>query len=130
MNINLSFVFEIALKSTLILTAAFGLAHLLRHASASARHLLWITAIVGILALPTLSRITPAWTAAPPAVKLTTAILHVADAPAAGSPVTTTAAPFNAIPWIWISGSLVVLARLLTGVARTRQIARAATPIE
>jgi hypothetical protein len=54
---------EIALKSTLILATALGLTQLLRRASASTRHLIWVTATLAVLALPLLLRVTPALTA-------------------------------------------------------------------
>ena len=125
-NLNLSFAIEIALKSTLILTAAFGLTRLLAQASASLRHLLRIFAIIGILALPTLTRITPEWTAP----KTAAAIQYVGipqAAPAQTQPAEPETAPFKAIQWIWISGALLVLARLAAGSFRTWQLSRAST---
>ena len=44
-------------KATLLLLAALAGSTLLRRASAGARHLVWLAALVGVLALPLLSRI-------------------------------------------------------------------------
>ena len=44
-------------KATLLLVAALAAATWLRHGSAGARHLVWLAALVGVLALPLLSRI-------------------------------------------------------------------------
>src|SRR2546422_6896694 len=122
MNPTLSFAIEIALKSALILAVAFGAAYPLRRASASARHLLWLTAIIGILTLPCLSILTPAWTTAHPAIK---AAQHTASA---SSPQATpaklegsTVAPAPTVNWppyvmgLWAAGALLVIGRLLVG---------------
>ena len=128
MNLNLSFVIEIALKSTLILAAAFGLTRLLGRASASLRHLLWISAIVGILALPLLSTITPVWTA-PKTVARIQQVTIPQFIPVQARPAEPATTPSKAIQWIWISGTLLVLARLAAGSIRTWQIARTAIQI-
>jgi TonB family protein len=129
MNPNFSFSLEIALKSTLVLTVAFGAARLLRSASASGRHLLWITAIVSILAIPLLSRITPAWTP-PPAVAKFQPAAPPRIAAVEAQTVQTQATPSNVVQLLWIAGALIVLARLAAGTARTWQLSRAARPIQ
>ncbi len=129
MNLNLSFFIEMAVKSTLLLAATFAASYAARRASASARHLLWISAMVGILVLPVLSRITPAWTAAPPAVHLRT-VVHPQSNPAEAQPVEAPATvPLAAIQSIWMAGAFIVLVRLLAGTVATWRLARTATPI-
>ena len=54
----------LALKSTVILAAAFGLDSMLRKARAALRHLVWVAAFSGLLALPLLSSALPDWHAA------------------------------------------------------------------
>src|SRR5947208_8115465 len=44
-------------KATLLLIAALVATASLRHSTAGARHLVWLAALVGVLALPLLSRI-------------------------------------------------------------------------
>ena len=44
-------------KATLVLIAALGATFLLRRGTAGERHLVWLAALVGVLALPVLSRI-------------------------------------------------------------------------
>jgi beta-lactamase regulating signal transducer with metallopeptidase domain len=129
MNLNLSFVVEIALKSSLILAAAFGLTHLLGRASASLRHLLWISAIIAILTLPVLTRITPVRTT-PATVAVIQQVTIAQILPVPTQPAQPETAPSKAIQWIWISGTFLVLGRLAAGIIRTWQIARAATQIQ
>ena len=51
-----------ALRATVILCVAWGVARVLHRASAATRHLVWTTAIAGVLALPVLQAYVPAWT--------------------------------------------------------------------
>lgn len=50
----------VVIKSALILGAAGIIAHLLRSSAAALRHLVWLTAMVGVLLLPALSLVVPA----------------------------------------------------------------------
>ena len=50
-----------AIKATLILAIASALALLLRRSAASTRHLLWTTALAGIVLLPALNVVLPEW---------------------------------------------------------------------
>ncbi len=80
----------LALKSALLLGAAGLLCLVLRRASAAARHLVWLLAVVGVLGLPLLSLLVPPLhlpTAPPPTAAVTTAppplpALHHVPAPA------------------------------------------------
>lgn len=57
----LPFVLDLILKSTLVLLLACFAARLLRNASAALRHLVWSTALGGVLLLPVLSWALPEW---------------------------------------------------------------------
>ena len=50
-----------ALRATVILAGAWAATVLLRRASAATRHMIWTSAIAGVLALPLLSVALPAW---------------------------------------------------------------------
>lgn len=52
---------ELAVKASLVLTAAAVLSWFLRRASAATRHLIWTSALVMVLALPLCSLVLPAW---------------------------------------------------------------------
>jgi TonB family protein len=116
----------LAVKATIVLAAA-GLASLaLRRASASTRHLVWVLAFAGLLALPMLTRTLPAWRApipvTLPAVPATAAEPPAASAPDAQSPV----------PWLaiaWAVGAVVPLGRLLVALARLARLSARARPL-
>ena len=59
----LELLLNISLKGAILLIGAGALSYLLRRASSSARHLIWNLALCGLLALPFLSFILPAWRA-------------------------------------------------------------------
>lgn len=71
-----------ALRSTVILLGAWLAAYALRRSSAATRHLIWTSAIVGVLMLPVIGSLVPAWN-----VPMLTVTARVE--PAAVSPVTT-----------------------------------------
>jgi beta-lactamase regulating signal transducer with metallopeptidase domain len=50
-----------ALRATVLLVGAWAATKLLRQASAATRHLIWTSAIAGVLALPLLTYVMPAW---------------------------------------------------------------------
>ncbi|QXD14682.1 M56 family metallopeptidase [Rhodocaloribacter litoris] len=52
---------ELAVRSVLVLGLAWGTAAVLRHRAAALRHLVWATAFIGLLVLPVLSMVLPAW---------------------------------------------------------------------
>ena len=54
-------------KGAVILAAAWGATRLMRRASAAARHLVWTVGFAGLLALPVLSLVVPAWRVPVPA---------------------------------------------------------------
>lgn len=53
--------FAFALRATVLLAAAWIATKVLQRASAATRHLIWTTAIAGVLALPLLAAVVPAW---------------------------------------------------------------------
>ena len=57
----LSLLLDAAIKGAVLIGLAAGLGLVLRRASASARHLVWLLAICGLLCLPMLSAVLPAW---------------------------------------------------------------------
>ena len=194
---------DLAIRGTLILVVAFVAAGLMRRASAAARHLLWASALAGLLVLPAVVRLGPAvqvpvpmlaTTSAPalapvaesgptfelaptapgPRVRVhshthTRVRTHVSTGPSAAAPnapdvavdatveveapvvapvadeasvtveasVAPVAAPRQSIwqrAWaarweIWAAGVLLVLGRLLIGLARVRAIVGEAAPI-
>ena len=83
--ISLPVAIDAALKATVILATAAAGATLLRRASASARHLVWMLGLTGALAVPALSIVTPRW-------ELPVVRIAAASAPqlAVDGPVTTT----------------------------------------
>jgi len=60
------FAMDIALKSAVVLLAAFGVTQALRDASASLRHHVWTLAFAAVLVLPMLAGSLPAWRVAVP----------------------------------------------------------------
>jgi carboxyl-terminal processing protease len=56
----------LALKGAVVLAVAAVIAFTLRRASAAARHLVWLTAVLGLVALPLLSAALPSWDVAVP----------------------------------------------------------------
>lgn len=70
-----------ALRATAILLGAFLVTRLFRGASAATRHLVWTAAVAGVLTIPVLSAVLPAWDV--PVVSITAR----ENAPAASNPV-------------------------------------------
>jgi beta-lactamase regulating signal transducer with metallopeptidase domain/predicted metallopeptidase len=147
---NLQLLVDIALKSIIIMLGALLVHRILSRAPAAMRHLTWTLALCGLLALPALTLILPGWKApllpalgnsesieefkpvpGVAAAEGSTASLSV-DAPASEPAVFAVdeqvAAP--EIDWtqlaliVWLTGALIVLARLVTGMFRVRRIVR------
>jgi beta-lactamase regulating signal transducer with metallopeptidase domain/HEAT repeat protein len=135
-------VMVLLLKATLVLVVAFGLTQTLQRASAGTRHLVWLVALVGLLAVPVLtawapleipilpalarSNATPAPTVVRTNVPVTrrTPELSSSDradpAPLVRTPDRTVAAPAprDVAPWTgWVvEGAFLVLAIWVSGV--------------
>ncbi len=113
---------SIALKSTLILAGAALTTCLLKRASAATRHLVWLAAMAGLLLLPVLSGLGPAWRprvataiAAAPAQALT-----VLDIVAERSG--TVLSPVSLALWTWAFGCAMVLAHTSFGFRHVRRL--------
>lgn len=75
----LSFIVELAIKTTVLLAAAAALTAAMRaRVSAAARHLVWTTAIAGTLVLPIVVTLGPSWTV----LRLPIAAARIAEASA------------------------------------------------
>jgi TonB family protein len=109
-----------ALKSTIILFAAFAASLALRRASADVRHTIWLVATLAVAMLPAVLSIPQG--ALPSAVRIVV--------PAA---IPTVAAATRKLPWLmilWAAGASVVLSRLIAGLATAARITRSAKPID
>jgi beta-lactamase regulating signal transducer with metallopeptidase domain len=71
---------EMTVRGTMLLAAAFLIVAALRRASAAARHLVWATALGGLLALAALPALVPTWTVAVPEVVMPGVDIPVAAA--------------------------------------------------
>jgi TonB family protein len=106
-----------ALKATLILFAAWTASLLLRRASASVRHMVWLGAVLTVAMVPLALSIPQG--AIPSAARLV-----VPAVVAAGSGVVA-----RKLPWllmIWTAGACLVLVRLILGVIGVMRITRSA----
>ncbi|HET7458001.1 MAG TPA: hypothetical protein VFJ74_10115, partial [Gemmatimonadaceae bacterium] len=63
LSVWLPALFDAAIKGTLLLAAAALLASAMRRSSAALRHFVWSVAVAGVVLLPVLSRVLPAWDA-------------------------------------------------------------------
>jgi TonB family protein len=107
------------MKGTLLLLVAAAFCFAWRRASAAQRHLVWVAALIAVLALPLFSLALPAWA------------LTSFSGEAAG--VVSRAAAYRAWPagasLIWAAGAVVVVVRLGGALAWIPRIARRATPL-
>jgi TonB family protein len=124
-----SFLMACSLKLTVLLASAVLFAFALRRRSAALRHHLWTAALLASLFLPFLMLLLPAWHSA---ALFNTASAWVSSR-AAAPPVASSATPativdasssnfvgglLSATPFFWLLGVLVVLSRVLIGLAR------------
>lgn len=116
----------LAVKSVVVVVVAGAICLVLRRASAAARHLVWLLAVLGLLSLPLLAAVTPGWrlpsrVAAVSAPTSAPAFLQPPPTTAA-SPSPPTSEPLNAELWpplwpavlsaLWLLGALLLFARL------------------
>jgi len=109
-----------AVKATVLLTLAAAAAMLLRRDSAATRHLVWLLAIVAVLAMPAMSAILPTWRVLPdwPSVQPSAAAASLPPvARTAHGPAPQTAlSSWNghcALPLVWVVGFCVLVLRLV-----------------
>jgi TonB family protein len=118
---------EIILKVTAILVAAYVVNHLSRKFSAATIHLVWMLAVVVVLAVPFVSATVPVVhvrAVLPSAIESPAALASIPGAVQSASPV-----PWRTIAFsVWITGALIVLARLLFGVLNMYSLTRRASP--
>jgi beta-lactamase regulating signal transducer with metallopeptidase domain len=136
-----------AVRVAILLGLTLAAMPLLRRSSSATRRLVLALALGGALVLPLVSAVVPAWRVeAPSAVTslrgvVTTEALVAPEKPAANPPSGEVTAPV--VPRVdvarrfdpaallvgaWVFGALLVLARLVVGLVRTRGIVRRATP--
>ncbi|HVD93877.1 MAG TPA: M56 family metallopeptidase, partial [Vicinamibacterales bacterium] len=152
--LSLPIVLDAVAKASVILIATAIVAASLRRASASARHLVWTLGLLSALAAPALSAALPRWelpivrvsAASPSVVAAEQPAAAMRQAPgikhdafeAAGTPTSTasqiTTANGTPISWralllfTWIAGAVVILGRMLLGLAAVAWLSRR-TPI-
>ena len=146
---------DAAVKATLLLGAAALVTHVLRHRSAASRHLVWTCALLAALALPVASMIVPRWEV--PVVTIgkeeqpvgqgfspgsdraaalrarlgenETAVQRREAEEAAASPSSDVRISWTAVLFAaWIAGVVVILARLVFGVAAVHLLSRRTAP--
>jgi beta-lactamase regulating signal transducer with metallopeptidase domain len=123
----------LVIRTTAVLLVALCATTLLRRSSAATRHLVWTVALAGVLVLPLLERVVPAWRIVPVPAELApaapVAAPALAEAPVAEQQAPVLAARESApaqkrIDWmlwavgIWAVGGILLFARLLYGVLR------------
>ncbi len=137
-----------ALKSTVVLGAAWILAFTMRRRSAAARHLVWTAAVAALLALPLLSISMPALPVTGPLAPLVSSItfrttaVATAGAPTLAAPLTAQApqtassrAPWRPdfrllIPLLWAAGAALALAHMAAAWIVMWNMRRTARPLD
>lgn len=137
-------------KSSLLIVVAWCLAGLLRRSSAAARHVVWLTAVVGVLLTPALDRLVvipvrvlPTETGLAVAARPTADVFvsganrpisnSASTAPATAPATTVVSSPLTLttmLASIWVAVALLMLARLAFGYALVRRLARRARMLE
>ncbi|MBZ5576155.1 MAG: TonB family protein [Acidobacteriia bacterium] len=124
------FLVIVALKGSLVLSAAWLVSLLLRRRSAALRHVVWVSAFAALLALPLLTLSLPVLRMpVAPALLPAGVVFHAAasaspDAPAAAvHPPVSPSAPAEPLPWylnsarpivwLWFMGALAALGQML-----------------
>ncbi len=125
--LSIAFLLDAAVKATVILAFAWLAALAMRRGSSAARYLIWTCAFGGLLAVPVISQLLPAWNLRVNAPALAPAAWGVrvegeaADsAPGASVQLRTTPAK-RSIAWpvvIWLAGVIIMLARICLGHLR------------
>ncbi|MGA2591565.1 MAG: M56 family metallopeptidase [Bryobacteraceae bacterium] len=119
---SIAFLYDAALKATVILAAAFLINAALRRSSAATRYFTWTCALAAILAVPMLSPWMSRWGVRLPApaagaISSRIAVLDAAPEPV-DSPRPAPSRPSRTIPWpivIWLAGASCALGHLGLG---------------
>ena len=152
--LSLPIVLDAVAKASVILAATALVAASLRRASASARHLVWTLGLLSALAAPALSAALPRWELpivrvsasvpsldarnatsmeqAPVVIRQAPAIKHAAAGSATPADATSQFTTANGTPiswrsvllFAWIAGAIVILGRMLLGLAAVLWLSR------
>jgi beta-lactamase regulating signal transducer with metallopeptidase domain len=149
-------VLDILIKATLLIVLALAVRIVWRRAAAATRHLIWALALGGILALPIIQRIGPAWHVLPipqPAAQLETTntavpanrasdrsrtvVAPTGAAVAGGERAQVSAAPARGASWslpeillvVWLAGVTLVLTAYVVARVQVARLARRAVPV-
>ena len=124
----MSWLVEIAWKSTVVMAAGFAANYALRRLSAATRHFVWTVMFAAMLMLPA-ARLAPQWSPAVAAPE--TAGLKPGQA--ATVLVVKGAAPVERrvpVEWIYLAGAMLVAVRFAIGIGRTAKMVRGADAAE
>lgn len=113
---------ECAWKAAALLSIAWIFSLALRKASAAARHMVWMAALVAVIALPATIVLAPTWNALPPTSFL-------ADASAAGAALPATGSGFSLLR-AWMLGAGLTLAAFTIAHVRTAALVMRARKLE
>ena len=125
---------ELFWKSTAVLVAACGAAWLLRQAAAALRHTVWTLAICGLLLLPVLEAVLPAWSLPAPTHAAISSpapqgVVKVRPLPMPQNPVQPPLSLPLALGAVWMAGTLLCLVRWTRALRDVARIRRRATPV-
>ncbi len=147
------FLFELAVKATLVIGATWALVRIMSRASAAARSSAWTWGLMFILALPPCIALLPSWsTEVLPISPMRRAVgaivsdLGIDNPPVRREPgqLPSSAGPARAtisfgaavagtwpvVSMVWLLGTIVALGRLARGLQIGRQISKAAVPLQ
>ncbi len=148
---------ESCARASLVLCAAWALTSVMRRASASTRHFVWICAIAGSMLAPAMTAFGPRWTVSIPAAFASTQSQAISDtqqsaissSPEAASPAATGDSVTSALPpvapaassarqfdltlaavLLWAVGATMILAYAISGAIGAWWIRRSAAVVE
>ncbi|MGB7665930.1 MAG: M56 family metallopeptidase, partial [Candidatus Acidiferrales bacterium] len=127
-----AFLLENSVKAALLFAAAWAAAFVLRRHSAALRHQLWVTALVGSLALPVVAPILPTWhsRALSVAVEQLTGAGPSTEGASSGPTLIVNAVPMTdqAVIWsgvlllVWVVGTVLAFTRFGAGFAHMARV--------